>query len=179
MILFIVFYTSIYPSHCATVQFSANRSVVPSSFDRGHLNLFRKSFAGNPLELPHSWKSWEPSFFQALTEEVASPTASHASSGFKSNTLLRNPDSFNWPSGLLTKHSIHLETSVCTFCQSSTISFLSACWRVTKETLGAQNHVHNLYSELFHPMPSLVPSALSHSQCPPLFPVPSLAPSFL
>lgn len=179
MILFTVFYTSIYPSHCVTVQFS-NRSVVPSSFDWGHLNLFRKSFAGNPLEPPHTWKSWEPSFFQALTEEAASPTASLASSGFKSNTLFRNPDTFNWPSGPLTRHSIHLETSVCTFCQSSTISFLSACWRVTKETLGAQNHVRNLYSELFfHPMPSPIPSALSHSPHPPLFPVPSLAPSFL
>lgn len=48
MILFTFFYTSVYPSHRATVQFSVNRSMVPSSFDRGHLNSFRKSFAGNP-----------------------------------------------------------------------------------------------------------------------------------
>lgn len=124
--------------------------------------------SGNLLQATHTWKSWEPSSFQALTEEVASPTASHAPSGSKSNTLLRNPDTFNWPSGRITKNSIHMETSVCNFCQSSTMSFLRACWTVTKETLGAQNHVHNLHSKLFHPMLSLVPSALPCLQCPPL-----------
>ena len=120
-------YISIYPNHYATVQFSVNGSTGPNSFDRHHLNSFRKSFTGNPLTPTQALESWEPSFFPAYTEKAATAIHSQAWAGFKSNSLFRNPDTFNWPSGLVTKHSIHRKTSICTFCQSSTMSFLSAC----------------------------------------------------
>lgn len=157
MILFTFFYTSIYPSHCATVQFSVNRSTVPSSFDRGHLNSFRKSLAGNS----HLKILGTKFFFQALTEEVASPTASHASSGSKSNTLLRNPDTFNWPSVI--------QRTVFTWRhQSAIFAKATQCpsWGLVEQWL--RKHLE-------HRIMSITSIQNSSTPCPPLFPVPSLA----
>lgn len=57
-----------------------------------------------------------------------------------------------------TKHSIHRKTSICTFCQSSTMSFLSVCNTETEKTLEAQKLVHNPSSNFFPPHAFLVPT---------------------
>lgn len=167
MILFTFLYISIYPNHYATVQFSVNRSTGPNSFDTDHSNSFRKSFASNPHEPTRISESLELSFFQGYTE-VATTIHSHDSAGFKSNSLFRNPDTFNQPSGPITKHGIHRKTSICTFCQRSTMSFLSACWTATEKTLKAQNLVYNLSSNLFPPR---APSCSQHPPPAPILPV--------
>lgn len=56
-----------------------------------------------------------------------------------------------------------MKTSVCTFCQSSTMPFLSACYRGTEKTLEAQNHVRNPSSNLL----PLHACSCSHHPLPP------------
>lgn len=77
VILFPFLSISIYPNHYTTVQFPVNGSTGPNSMDRDHLNSFRKSFPGTPLKPTQTPESWEPNFFPAYSEEVATTKDSH------------------------------------------------------------------------------------------------------